>query len=66
MLLVKQVTNARRIRHGLAHDLGQRGLAINGEIEWRQGGQLFIIQSVTYAYATLGSPELIAIAESLR
>lgn len=45
---------------------GQPGLAINGEIEWRQGGQLFIIQSVTYAYATVGTPELIAIADSLR
>jgi hypothetical protein len=45
---------------------GQSGLAINGEIEWTQDGQLFTIQSMTYAYATLGTPELNAIADSLR
>jgi len=45
---------------------GQPGLAINGEIEWTQHGQLFTIQSMTYAYATLGTPDLIAIADSLR
>jgi hypothetical protein len=45
---------------------GQHGLAINGEIEWRQDGQLFTIQSMTYAYATLSSRDLIAIGNSLR
>ena len=45
---------------------GQPGLAVSGEIEWTQHGQLFTIQSVTYAYATLGKSQLIAIANSLR
>jgi hypothetical protein len=45
---------------------GQPGLAINGEIEWTQDGQLFTIQSLTYAYATISTSDLIAIAESLR
>lgn len=45
---------------------GQPGLAINGEIEWTQDGQLFTVQSMTYAYAILGTGELIAIANSLR
>jgi hypothetical protein len=45
---------------------GQPGLAINGEIEWTEHGQLFTVQSMTYSYATLGPSELIAIADSLR
>jgi len=45
---------------------GRRGLAIAGEIEWAEGGQLFTIQSMTYAYATLSDQALIAIANSLR
>jgi hypothetical protein len=45
---------------------GRHGLAINGEIEWTQDGQLFTIQSMTYAYATLGTRDLIAIANSLK
>jgi hypothetical protein len=45
---------------------GRPGLAINGEIEWTQDGQLFTIQSMTYAYATLGTRDLVAIANSLR
>lgn len=45
---------------------GRPGLAINGEIEWAQDGQLFTIQSMTYAYATLGTRDLIAIANSLK
>jgi hypothetical protein len=45
---------------------GRSGLAIGGEIEWTQNGQLFTIQSMTYAYATLGTRDLIAIANSLR
>jgi hypothetical protein len=45
---------------------GQQGLAVNGEIEWTQDGQLFTIQSMTYAYATLGTRDLIAIANSLK
>jgi hypothetical protein len=45
---------------------GQPGLAVNGEIEWAQHGQLFTIQSMTYAYATLSIPDLVAIANSLR
>jgi hypothetical protein len=45
---------------------GRPGLAIAGEIEWTARGQLFIIQSMTYAYATLPTSTLIAIANSLR
>jgi len=45
---------------------GRPGLAIGGEIEWTEDGQLFTIQSMTYAYATLGTQDLIAIANSLR
>jgi hypothetical protein len=45
---------------------GLPGLAINGEIEWTQHGQLFTVQSMTYAYATLSTPQLVAIADSLR
>jgi hypothetical protein len=45
---------------------GRPGLALPGEIEWTQHGQLLTIQSVTYAYATLPTPVLVAIANSLR
>jgi hypothetical protein len=44
----------------------RRPLAISGEIEWTQDGHLFTIQSMTYAYATLGTRDLVAIANSLR
>jgi hypothetical protein len=45
---------------------GLPGLAINGEIEWTEHGQLLTIQSMTYAYATLATADLVAIADSLR
>jgi hypothetical protein len=45
---------------------GLPGIAIPGEIEWTENGQLFTIRSVTYAYATLSQDELIAIANGLR
>lgn len=45
---------------------GRPGLAVGGEIEWTARGELFTIQSMTYAYATLPTSSLIAIADSLR
>jgi hypothetical protein len=45
---------------------GRPGFALAGEIEWTEHGELFTIQSITYAYATLPTPVLIAIANSLR
>lgn len=45
---------------------GRHGLAIPGEIAWNASGQLFIVQSMTYAYATLDTAALIAIGNSLR
>jgi hypothetical protein len=44
---------------------GNPGTAVPGEIEWTEQGQLFTIRSATYAYATLGTQELLAIANSL-
>ena len=41
------------------------GMAVPGEIEWTEHGQLFTIRSVTYAYATLSTQELVAIGDSL-
>jgi hypothetical protein len=45
---------------------GHPGTAIAGEIEWTENGQLLVIRSVTYAYATLSTAQLVAVAESLR
>lgn len=45
---------------------GHPGTAIPGEIEWTEDGQLFTIRSLTYAYATLSTPELVAIGDGLR
>jgi hypothetical protein len=45
---------------------GRSGTAIPGEIEWTEDGQLLTIRSVAYAYATLTTAQLIAVAESLR
>jgi len=45
---------------------GQSGLAIPGEIEWTEHGQLITIESRTYAYATLTTADLIRIAANLR
>lgn len=45
---------------------GRPGLAIPGEIAWTASGQLFVVQSMTYPYATLGTAALTAIANSLR
>jgi hypothetical protein len=45
---------------------GHPGTAIPGEIEWTENGQLFSIRSMAYAYATLSTADLVAVAESLR
>jgi hypothetical protein len=45
---------------------GHPGMAIPGEIEWTEDGQLFTIRSMAYAYATLTGTQLVAVAESLR
>jgi hypothetical protein len=45
---------------------GHRGTAVPGEIEWTEDGQLFTVRSMAYAYATLTTAQLIAVAESLR
>jgi hypothetical protein len=44
---------------------GHAGSALAGMIEWTEGDQLFTVRSMTYAYATLGTAELIRIGNSL-
>jgi hypothetical protein len=44
---------------------GHPGTAIPGEIEWTEAGQMFTIRSMTYAYATLSTAQLLAIADSM-
>jgi hypothetical protein len=45
---------------------GHPGTALAGQIDWSENGQLFMIRSMTYAYATLSTAELVAIGDSLR
>lgn len=45
---------------------GQPGMAIPGEIEWTEHGQLITIESRTYAYAILSTADLVRIAAGLR
>ncbi|HKD98386.1 MAG TPA: hypothetical protein VKB69_12465 [Micromonosporaceae bacterium] len=45
---------------------GHPGEAIPGEIEWTENGELIRIRSHSFTYATVGTAELVRIAESLR
>jgi hypothetical protein len=44
---------------------GHPGLAVPGEIEWTENGELITVQSHTYPYATPPTAELVRIADSL-
>lgn len=45
---------------------GHPGLAIPGEVEWTENGELITVQAHTYAYATPDTAQLLRIADSLQ